>query len=66
MRRLSFACDIVDFNFFEPRFLKPIMQRVFCEPQPTIAIETLGLFKIVLEQINDDDLPVRPQYSVSG
>ena len=66
MRRLIFARDIVDFNFFESRFLKPIVQRVFCEPQPTIAIETLGLFKIMLEQINDDDLSARPQYSVSG
>ena len=47
MRRLFFAGDDADFNFFEAGFFQPVMQLTFLESRPAVAIKLAGLFEIM-------------------
>ena len=61
MRRLFFAGDNADFNFFEMRLFQPAMQVAFLETEPLITVQLGSFVKAMLQQIKYQDLPAWPQ-----
>src|SRR6266852_3452574 len=57
MRRLFFAGDDANLNFFESRPFQPMMQIAFHESQPAVPIKLAGFFEFVPGQIEHPKLP---------
>ena len=66
MRWFLFTGDDADFDFFESCGFEPMMQIAFRETQPAVAVKLVGLVKIVLEQVEDQNLPAGFQNPVRG
>src|SRR2546425_11007436 len=57
MRRLFFAGDDADFDLLEARPLQPAMQIAFRKARPAVPVKFARLMEVVLEQVEDHDLP---------
>ena len=54
---LLFGGDDADFDFFKSGILQPSMQITFGETEPAVAIKLPSFFEIMLEQIQQEQLP---------
>src|SRR5262245_48857748 len=66
MRRLFFAGDHTDFDFFETGRFEPLVQITFGKTQPAVAVELVSTVKFVLQQVKDHDLATGFEHVVSG
>src|SRR5262245_28121482 len=66
MRRLFLFCHDADIYTAKTCLLQPVMKIALGEPEPTIAIKLMGLFKVMLEKIQNHDLPTRLQGLMSA
>src|ERR1035437_8864333 len=64
MRRLFFARDDADFDFFETRFFQPTMQIAFRKTEPAVAVKFVRLLEVVLQQTQNHDLPAAAENPV--
>jgi len=61
MRRLVLARHDADFNLLEAGFVQPAVQIALGKTRPAVAVELLRLVEVVLEQIENQNLPAAPQ-----
>ncbi len=61
MRRLFLGGDDADFDFLEAGFFEPAMQIALGKSRPAVAVKLMRLLEVVLEQIEQQNLPARLQ-----
>jgi hypothetical protein len=61
VRGLFLAGHDADFDLFEANAFQPSMQIAFRKAEPMIAIEFSSLGEVVLKQVQNHNLPTRPQ-----
>ena len=66
MRWLFLGGDDADFNFLETSSFQPAMQIAFGKSQPAVAVKFARLVEVVLEQIENQNLPAGLQNLVRG
>ena len=66
MRRLFLAGHHADFDLFGTGLFQPAVKIAFGKSRPAVAVELARLPKIVLEQIQNQDLSARAENFVGG
>src|SRR5213082_2201818 len=62
MRRLFLARHDADLDFLETGVFEPTVQIAFRETKPAVAVKLARFLEVVLEQIEDHDLPAGSQH----